>query len=63
VNVKIIAILGDWGTLAHRNKFKMNFEYSFFKPFFVKTGVIKEFLVVGDLAPRQSMAYGGLSAA
>jgi hypothetical protein len=33
VNGKIITIVGKRGTPSHRNKFEMNFEYSFFKPF------------------------------
>jgi hypothetical protein len=33
VNGKIIAIMGKMGTLIHKNKFKMNLEYSSFMPF------------------------------
>jgi hypothetical protein len=35
-DVKIVAVVGKRGTIGHRNKYEVNFEYSFFKAMFVK---------------------------
>jgi hypothetical protein len=51
---KNVAILGKPGTQAHKNKYKMCFGYSSFKPMFMKRDVIERFLVEGDVAPEQS---------
>jgi hypothetical protein len=51
---KIVAVVGKRGTLTHRIKYEVNFEYSFFKAIFVRRDVIKMFLVPGDVAPIQS---------
>jgi hypothetical protein len=51
---KIVAIGGKRGTWAHKNKYEMCFEYSSFKPVFMKRDVIERFLVEGDFAPKQS---------
>jgi hypothetical protein len=68
---KSVAVVGKRGTLGHRNKYEVNFEYSFFKPMFVKRDVIKKILVPGDVAPLQStlptaeasiLAHGGTCA-
>jgi hypothetical protein len=37
----IVAVVGNTGTLAHENKYKFNFEYSFSKLMFVKRDAIK----------------------
>jgi hypothetical protein len=47
----IVAIVGKCGTQAQKNKYEMCFEYSSFKPMFMKRGVIVRFLVEGDVAP------------
>jgi hypothetical protein len=39
-DVKIVAVVGKRGTLAHRNKYEVNFEDSFFKAMFVRRDVI-----------------------
>jgi hypothetical protein len=68
---KIVAVVGKRGILAHRNKYEVNFEYSFFKAMFVRRDVIQNFLVPGDVAPSQStqpsadasiLAHGGTCA-
>jgi hypothetical protein len=51
---KIVAVVGKRRTAAHRNKYEVNFEYSFFNSMFVRRDVIKMFLVPGDMAPSQS---------
>jgi hypothetical protein len=50
----IVDDVGNRGTLDHRNKYEVNYEYSFFEPMFVERDVIKECLVPGDVAPIQS---------
>jgi hypothetical protein len=50
---KIVAVVGKRGTLAHRNKYEVNFKYSFSKAMFARRDVIKMFLVHGDVAPIQ----------
>jgi hypothetical protein len=50
---KIVAVVGKRGILAHRNKYEVNFENSFFKAMFRRRDVIKMFLVPGDVAPSQ----------
>jgi hypothetical protein len=37
---KIVAAVRKRGTLAHRNKYEVNFEYSFFRAMFVRRDVI-----------------------
>jgi hypothetical protein len=51
---KVVAIVGKRGTQAHKNKYEMCFEYSSFKPMFMKRDIIESFLVEGDVAPNQS---------
>jgi hypothetical protein len=51
---KIVAVVGNRGTLAHRNKYEVNLEYSFFKAMFMRRDVIKMFLVPGDVSPSHS---------
>jgi hypothetical protein len=66
-----VAVVGKRGTLAHINKYEVNFKYSFFKAMFARRDVVKMFLVTGDVAPIQStlptadasiLAHGGTCA-
>jgi hypothetical protein len=49
-----VAIVGKLGTQANQNKYEMCFEYSSFKPMFMKRDVIERFMVEGDVVPKQS---------
>jgi hypothetical protein len=53
VDGKIETIVGKRGTQAHKNKYDMCFEYSSFKPMFMKRDVIERFLVQVVFDPRQ----------
>jgi hypothetical protein len=53
VDGKVIDIIGKRLTLSRKNKFEVNFGYSESKPFLAKIVCHQEFLLEGDVTPRQ----------